>query len=136
MSGTRRTQSLRWSQNPWLFSHLYISLSAAGIFTLVGRGERRFCTRTQSVTEKGCPQFSLSATMCCATKKEESRSKGRNGLFKRPQHRSNHTCMNVSCTRIGLSHVCFIISSEKIKTGPQRKLAAGGASICRFLPVR
>lgn len=63
--------------------------------------------------------------------KKESCSEGRNGLFKRPQHRSNHTCMNVSYTRIGLSHVCFIIYSEKIKTCPQRKLTAGGASICR-----
>lgn len=64
-------------------------------------------------------------------KKKEFCSKGRNGLYKRPQHGSNHTCMNVSCTRIGLSHVCFIIYSEKIKTCPQRKLTAGGASICR-----
>lgn len=41
------------------------------------------------------------------------------------------TLVCISCTRIGRSHVCFIRSSEKIKTCPRRKPAAGGASICR-----
>lgn len=57
VSGIQWAQTLRWSPSPWLLSHLYISLSATGIFTLAEIGEFSFQTRTHSVTEKRCSQF-------------------------------------------------------------------------------
>lgn len=52
VSGTWWTQSLRSSQNPWLFSHLYVSLSTGGIFALAERRECNFYTRTHAQSQR------------------------------------------------------------------------------------